>query len=71
MSLLTGLIKDAKGRSFTPSHAVKNGKRYRYYVCQSVIREPGSQQRGPVRLPAHDYREAGDSQIAIIHSIGE
>jgi site-specific DNA recombinase len=56
-SLLTGLVKDAKGTCFTPSHAVKNGKRYRYYVSQSAIRNPGGQHSGPVRLPAHDIEK--------------
>jgi hypothetical protein len=56
-SLLTGLIKDAKGTCFTPSHAVKNGKRYRYYVSQSAIRNPSGQHSGPVRLPAHDIEK--------------
>ncbi len=33
-SLLTGLMVDAHGRRMSPSHAVKSGKRYRYYVSQ-------------------------------------
>jgi DNA invertase Pin-like site-specific DNA recombinase len=56
-NLLTGLIKDAEGTCFTPSHAVKTGKRYRYYVSQSAIRNPGVQHSGPVRLPAHDIEK--------------
>ncbi len=32
-SLLAGLLRDDKGDPMTPSYAVKNGKRYRYYVC--------------------------------------
>jgi site-specific DNA recombinase len=31
-SLLTGMIRDHVGRPLTPSHAVRNRKRYRYYV---------------------------------------
>jgi site-specific DNA recombinase len=30
--LLAGLLVDARGERLTPSHAVKNGRRYRYYV---------------------------------------
>jgi DNA invertase Pin-like site-specific DNA recombinase len=30
-SLLAGLLVDAKGERLTPSHAVKKGRRYRYY----------------------------------------
>jgi hypothetical protein len=36
-SLLAGLIFDAAGERLTPSHAVKRGTRYRYYVSQSLI----------------------------------
>src|SRR5438067_11111758 len=31
-SLLAGLLVDARGERLTPSHAVKKGRRYRYYV---------------------------------------
>src|SRR5436189_5727817 len=31
-SLLTGLLVDARGERLTPSHAVKKGRRYRYYL---------------------------------------
>ena len=53
-SLLTGLIRDASGNRFTPSHTVKNGKRYRYYVCRQTRdkKESGTDAR-PSRLPAH------------------
>jgi site-specific DNA recombinase len=36
-SLLAGLLFDSAGSRFTPSHAVKNGQRYRYYVERSLI----------------------------------
>jgi site-specific DNA recombinase len=51
-SLLVGLVYDRHGNLFTPAHAVKNGKRYRYYVSQAAIKNPGSSHRGPVRIPA-------------------
>jgi site-specific DNA recombinase len=53
-SLLAGLLQDEKGNRLTPSHTVKNGKRYRYYVCQSPIRDPDAESPSPMRLPAHD-----------------
>jgi len=31
-SVLAGVLIDARGERFTPSHAVKKGRRYRYYV---------------------------------------
>ncbi|MEE9183311.1 MAG: recombinase family protein [Acidimicrobiia bacterium] len=36
-SLLAGLLYDDQGNRMTPSHAVKNGKRYRYYVSRPLI----------------------------------
>jgi DNA invertase Pin-like site-specific DNA recombinase len=36
-SLLGELLQDADGKRFTPSHTLKNGRRYRYYVCDSKI----------------------------------
>jgi DNA invertase Pin-like site-specific DNA recombinase len=38
-SLLAGILFDSAGNRFTPSHAVKNGQRYRYYVERSLIVE--------------------------------
>jgi DNA invertase Pin-like site-specific DNA recombinase len=52
-SLLAGMLFDENGNRFTPAHAIKNGKRYRYYVSQAVIqRRAGG--KGPRRIPAHD-----------------
>jgi DNA invertase Pin-like site-specific DNA recombinase len=33
-SLLAGLLFDTRGRRFAPTHATKQGKRYRYYALQ-------------------------------------
>jgi site-specific DNA recombinase len=52
-SLLAGLLQDAKGNRFAPSHTVKNGKRYRYYVCQGRVEVNGAQSKA-TRVPAHD-----------------
>ena len=32
-SLLSGLLSDEKGNRLTPTHAVKSGRRYRYYAA--------------------------------------
>ena len=50
-SLLSGLMFDGDGRALYPSHAVKAGKRYRYYVTHPAKLMPD----GPtaMRLPAH------------------
>ena len=39
-SLLAGLLVDARGERLTPSHAVKKGRRYRYYVSAALITVP-------------------------------
>ena len=36
-SLLVGMIRDASDRPLSPSHAVKAGKRYRYYVTNIAV----------------------------------
>jgi site-specific DNA recombinase len=36
-SLLAGLVFDDSGERLTPTHAVKKGTRYRYYVSKSLI----------------------------------
>ena len=48
-SLLAGMIRDGAGRPMSPSHTLKGGKRYRYYVSN----EPSSDQPAlAMRLPA-------------------
>jgi site-specific DNA recombinase len=64
VSLLAGLLRDSMGNRFTPSHTVKNGKRYRYYVSQSVVRHPqGRGHSAPTRLPAHDIEKLVNERI--------
>ena len=53
-SLLTGLVEDANGNRFTPSFTVKSGRRYRYYVSQIAIKNPGARGQGPSRIPAEE-----------------
>lgn len=52
-ALLAGLLFDEDHAPLTPSHAVKNGKRYRYYISQRLIAESGDTDEG-VRLPAYE-----------------
>ena len=53
-SLLTGLIEDEEGNRFTPSFAIKRGRRYRYYVSQDAIKNSEGECKRPTRLPAHE-----------------
>src|SRR5467141_727164 len=57
-SLLAGLLTDARGERFTPSHAVKKGRRYRYYVSTALITEAGTDQSQGWRLPAQEIEDA-------------
>ena len=41
-SLLTGTLTDGHGNRFTPSHAVRSGRPYRYYVPVAPIVETGA-----------------------------
>jgi hypothetical protein len=56
--LLAGLLFDGFGNRMTPSHAVKNGKRYRYYISNNLIAGANagraSMHGEGVRLAAHE-----------------
>ena len=65
-SLLMGLLYDERGNRFTPSHATKKGRRYRYYVSQSVIKNARKRQNGPVRIPASEIEELVISQLTLL-----
>src|SRR5262249_34650557 len=51
-SLLAGLIVDSGGNPMTPTHAVKKGKRYRYYVSTVLITGSRSEHPKGLRIPA-------------------
>ncbi|MEM5495090.1 recombinase family protein [Hoeflea sp. AS16] len=64
ISPLAGTLVDETGDKFTPSHASKKGKRYRYYVSNRLLNTAGkdgsSRKTGGWRLPA----KALEDQIA-------
>ena len=57
-SLLAGVLVDAWGERLTPSHAVKKGRRYRYYVSAALIAEAGADRAQGWRLPAQEIEDA-------------
>src|SRR5438093_10402408 len=57
-SLLVGVLVDAEGERFTPSHAVKKGRRYRYYVSAALITQAGADHAQGWRLPAQEIEDA-------------
>ncbi len=50
--LLAGLLYDESGDRLVPSHAVKSGKRYRYYVSARLITGSRSEAPDGIRVPA-------------------
>jgi len=50
-SLFTGIIFDAGGNRYSPTHSNKNGCRYRYYTSRAVIHKT-ERPNSPARIPA-------------------
>ncbi len=57
-SLLAGLLVDARGERLTPTHAIKKGRRYRYYVSAALITEAGTERARGLQLAAQQIEEA-------------
>jgi site-specific DNA recombinase len=62
-SLLAGLLFDASGGRLVPSHAIKNGRRYRYYISAVPIAEA---ERDRVQNWRFAAREIEDAVITIL-----
>lgn len=60
-SLLSGLVVDGDGRRMSPSHAVKSGRRYRYYITHSSTI---TDDKAAWRMPAHPLERAVIDQLA-------
>ena len=69
-SLLAGKLFDETGARLTPSHAVKSGRRYRYYVSRDRITgciAPSGERKNGWRLPAREIeRLVGDAVTALL-----
>ncbi|WP_424813473.1 recombinase family protein [Roseococcus sp. YIM B11640] len=68
-ALLKGLIFGIDGRAMSPTHAVKNGRRYCYYVAQRVLKADTVVDDGIVRrVSAAQIEGAVVSQVrALLH----
>jgi site-specific DNA recombinase len=64
-SLLSGRLFDSSGIRFTPTHSVKNRKRYRYYTSQTVVRKAGTKP-SITRFPAQELEKFVISQIQLL-----
>ncbi len=56
-SLLAGLVVDAFGNRLSPSHAVKDGKRYRYYISRPLVSGARAKAPGGCRIPAAELEQ--------------
>lgn len=66
-SPLAGKLFDEAGERLTPSHAIKSGRRYRYYVSNALVTGTTNQQQG-WRLPAQEIeRCVKDATRALLH----
>ena len=63
--LLTGILRDARGVRFTPTHTLKGGKRYRYYTSQAVIQGKANVSAN-ARIPAPELESLVIGQIGLM-----
>jgi site-specific DNA recombinase len=61
-AILKGFVFDAEGNRLQPTHSKKNGRKYRYYVSATMIRDSKANPSG-LRVPAPDLEKI------VIHSI--
>jgi hypothetical protein len=62
--LLTGLIFDSAGNRMSPTHSLKKGVRYRYYVSQAVAQRRKEEVGAIARVPAPDVEAMVSGLIA-------
>ena len=51
-AILTGRIFDDRGNRMTPTHSVKHGARYRYYVSRALVQQRREDAGSVLRVPA-------------------
>jgi site-specific DNA recombinase len=62
-SLLTGMLFDCDGNRMTPTHAVKKGTRYRYYVSRPLITKDQTESSAGLRIPAAEIEQLVTSSV--------
>jgi hypothetical protein len=62
-SLLAGMLFDGDGNRMTPTHATKQGRRYRYYVSRTLITDDQSDRSAGLRIPAGEIEQAVTSRL--------
>lgn len=64
-ALLKGLLWGSDGGAFSPTHSCKNGKLYRYYVSQTLLRH-GAGSTAVGRVPAAEIEGAVVNQLRAV-----
>ncbi len=62
-SMLAGLLFDAEGHPMTPTHAVKQARRYRYYISRPLITGSRADFTGGLRIPAGEIEPLVTAEI--------
>jgi site-specific DNA recombinase len=62
-SLLAGMLFDGDGNRMTPSHAIKTGTRYRYYVSRSLITKDRTENSAGLRIPAAEIEQLVSDRV--------
>ncbi len=62
-SLLAGMLFDAEGNRMTPSYAVKQATRYRYYVSRPLITQDQRESATALRIPAGEIEHLVTSRV--------
>jgi DNA invertase Pin-like site-specific DNA recombinase len=71
-SLLAGLLHDDQGNRLTPTHTVKNGKRYRYYALQHRRAGKSEDGSGKAQLPPSNWRiPAAEIETTVIAQLAK
>jgi site-specific DNA recombinase len=62
-SLLAGMLFDGDGNRMTPTHAIKKGTRYRYYVSRPLITKDQTEPTAGLRIPAGEIEQLVTSRV--------
>jgi site-specific DNA recombinase len=57
------MMFDAEGNRMTPSYAVKQGTRYRYYVSRPLITQDQRESSTALRIPAGEIEQLVTSRV--------
>src|SRR5215468_4140069 len=63
LSVLGGMLFDREGNQMTPTHAVKKGTRYRYYVSRPLITQNQRESSTALRIPAGEIEHLVTSRV--------